>query len=203
MKKKNVLMMALSLCMVAVIAVGGTLAYLTDSDGTLTNTFTFAKNIVVEQTETWQDSDRVWNETATAKGGDTGYSYTNLVAGQQAHKQPVVTVTTDIPTYVFIEVVNSDKVSIVKNDTYNKGLGAWNKNTDVPEGEEALPANTYYLEVNETTTWNLFDTIQFAEDATTDNVGSIVIKVKAIQKANDLETVMEAYEAVDYPTAQG
>ena len=166
MKKKNVLMMALSLCLVAVIAVGGTLAYLTASDGTLTNTFSFANGITVEQSETWTEDNRVWNESATptsdGEGNDTGYGYINLVAGQQAHKKPVVTVTTDIPTYVFIEVVNSDKVSIVENDTYNKGLGAWHKNTDVPEGEKALPANTYYLEVNETTTWNLFDTIQFA-----------------------------------------
>ena len=48
MKKKNVLMMALSLCLVAVIAVGGTLAYLSDSDGTLVNTFKFANNIAVD-----------------------------------------------------------------------------------------------------------------------------------------------------------
>lgn len=40
MKKKNVLMMAMSLVLVAVIAVGGTLAYLTSNTDTLTNTFT-------------------------------------------------------------------------------------------------------------------------------------------------------------------
>lgn len=39
MKKKNVLMMAMSLVLVAVIAVGGTLAYLTSNTDTLTNTF--------------------------------------------------------------------------------------------------------------------------------------------------------------------
>ena len=47
MKKKNVLMMALSLCLVAVIAVGGTLAYLSDTDGAVTNTFQFAAGIDV------------------------------------------------------------------------------------------------------------------------------------------------------------
>ena len=40
MKKKNVLMTALSLTLVGVIAAGSTLAYLTSQSDTLTNTFT-------------------------------------------------------------------------------------------------------------------------------------------------------------------
>lgn len=198
MKKKNVLMMALSLCLVAVIAVGGTLAYLSDSDGTLTNTFTFANNIVVEQTETWQDSDRVWNETATAKGGDTGYSYTNLVAGQQAHKNPSVSVETEVPTYVFVKVTGlgeGAKVSIVNNETYQNGLG----DTSVWKQSVTLGNDVYYAEIEDDAEWTLFDTIQFAEDASNENIGSgIVIQVKAIQKAADLKTVEQAYGACSF-----
>lgn len=40
MKKKNILMIALSLCLVAIIAVGGTLAYFTDTTDSKVNTFT-------------------------------------------------------------------------------------------------------------------------------------------------------------------
>lgn len=43
MKKRNLLMVALSLCLIAVIAVGGTLAYFTDQTDTLVNTFTTGK----------------------------------------------------------------------------------------------------------------------------------------------------------------
>lgn len=40
MKKKNILMIALSLCLVSIIAVGGTLAYFTDNTDKKVNTFT-------------------------------------------------------------------------------------------------------------------------------------------------------------------
>lgn len=43
MKKRNLLMAAMSLCLVAIIAVGGTLAYFTDKAGTVVNTFTTGK----------------------------------------------------------------------------------------------------------------------------------------------------------------
>lgn len=43
MKKRNLLVAALSLCLVAVIAVGGTLAYFTDKTDTVVNTFTTGK----------------------------------------------------------------------------------------------------------------------------------------------------------------
>ena len=96
MKKKNLLMMALSLCMVAVIAVGGTMAYLSDSDGTLTNTFKFADNITVD----------VYEYTPT--GSDTkeqdGYDYENLVVGEELKKDVDVDITTTVETYLFINI---------------------------------------------------------------------------------------------------
>lgn len=95
MKKKNVLMMALSLCLVAVIAVGGTLAYLSDSDGTLVNTFKFANNIAVDVYEYTPGSDEKNQE---------GHDYENLVVGAELEKDVDVDVTTTVETYLFINI---------------------------------------------------------------------------------------------------
>ena len=81
MKMKNMLIGGMSLALVACITIGGTLAYLSDKDGTLTNTFRFAKNIVVDV-----------YETQTGKGeegkGDKegGFDYTNRVSGKVVEK---------------------------------------------------------------------------------------------------------------------
>lgn len=196
MKKKNVLMMALSLCLVAVIAVGGTLAYLSDSAGTLTNTFEFANGITVTLSETWTEANQKWNETASAVTDDsdnvTGYAYTNLAKGQDAYKAPVVDVKTDVPTYVFVEVAAGNGVSIVTEDNaaYAAGLGTW-------KTDPTLPENTYYTEITGDQNWTLFDTIHFADEIE-GPVGNVTIKVKAIQKAKDLDTVLKAYNAVQY-----
>ena len=49
MNKRKLLLVALSLCMVAILAMGGTLAYLTDTDAK-TNVFTVG-NVNIEQNE--------------------------------------------------------------------------------------------------------------------------------------------------------
>ena len=95
MKKKNVLMMALSLCLVAVIAVGGTLAYLSDTDDKVVNTFKFANNIAVD----------VYEYTPAGSDKDqNGYDYENLVVGQSLKKDVDVDVTTTVETYLFINI---------------------------------------------------------------------------------------------------
>ena len=132
MKKKNVLMMALSLCLVAVIAVGGTLAYLSDSDGTLTNTFKFANNITVDVYE--------YTPAGTDKDQD-GYDYKNLVVGQSLKKEVNVDVTTTVETYLFINIksvgtgtpvtlgnVNSAWIPVQVNDA---GYGIYRLTTNV------------------------------------------------------------------------
>lgn len=47
MNKRKLLLVALSLCMVAILAMGGTLAYLTDTDSQ-TNTFTVGKVVIIQ-----------------------------------------------------------------------------------------------------------------------------------------------------------
>lgn len=59
MKKKNILMMALSLCLIAIIAVGGTLAYFTDNTDTMTNVVTTGNVDIVlyDKTESGTSTD--------------------------------------------------------------------------------------------------------------------------------------------------
>lgn len=66
-KLKNVLLMALSFALVAALAIGGTVAYLTDTDSTV-NVMTVG-NVKIEQQE-WQRAEGVSHINAGAKKGD-------------------------------------------------------------------------------------------------------------------------------------
>lgn len=90
MKTKNLLMMALSLCLIAVIAVGGTLAYFTANADLKENVFTTGKvdiTLVDEgfkpagSTETWVE------EGPTASGG---VAYSNVMPGHTIGKRVAV-----------------------------------------------------------------------------------------------------------------
>lgn len=174
MKKKNVLMMALSLCLVAVIAVGGTLAYLSDTDGAVTNTFQFAAGIDVTLSE-----DRptpVKNETITPNS-DKGYDYTNVVPGQDLNKAPKLTVTTAVDAYVFA------RVTVGANMT----LGAITEGWLPVEGQ----TNVWYKAVTGQESvrdlGTLFTKVTVADmdlsEVTGEELGDIKIEVAAVQQS--------------------
>lgn len=92
MKKKNVLMIALSLCLVAIIAVGGTLAYFTDTTDSKVNTFTtgMVGIEIVDETPVVGGEDFVIGD----KDPDTGdITYSEVMPGDVISK--VVGVTLD------------------------------------------------------------------------------------------------------------
>lgn len=98
MKKKNVLMMALSLALVAVIAVGGTLAYLTSNTQVMTNTFTFG-TLQVTQREEGE------NGSSATDGGSL--NYTNLLPNDPQKKDVKISLTntaSGVPAYVIVAV---------------------------------------------------------------------------------------------------
>lgn len=109
MKKKNVLTMAMSVALVGVIAVGGTMAYLTARDDAVTNSFQFVTGdengkVITVKLEEPKPTDI---GTATIKEGgsaDKGWEYENVVPGQTLEKKPNVTVTAYTPAYVYIKV---------------------------------------------------------------------------------------------------
>ena len=101
MKKRNILTIALALVLVAAIAVGGTLAYLTAQDAPVTNTFTFAQGMTVTLSE--PQPEVVADESITGNA-TKGYDYTNVVPGQELNKAPEVSTTTSVDAYVFVKV---------------------------------------------------------------------------------------------------
>ena len=113
MKKKNVLMMALSLTLVAVIAVGGTLAYLTADTGTLTNTFQFTTNgIDLTLAETAAQGEGYTADATSANAGSNseGIHYTNIVPGAAISKEPKLTVAQNsVDCYVYAYVTGVDE----------------------------------------------------------------------------------------------
>ena len=68
--KKNILTTLVACILVAALAVGGTLAYMTATDTKVTNTFQFANNMTVKLTE--DKPTATGDETITA--GSKGYN---------------------------------------------------------------------------------------------------------------------------------
>lgn len=83
MKKKNVLVMALSLALIAVIAVSGTLAYFTDKTDAKVNTFTTGK-VDIELHDESNDQH--------ASIHANGLYYSEIVPGDSLNKEVYVTV---------------------------------------------------------------------------------------------------------------
>ena len=92
MKKKNILMIALSLCLIAIIAVGGTLAYFTDTTTQMTNVVTTGNVKIQLNDETVTNDPDLVGGTVTYEGGNsknpqTGIEYSNIMPGDVVSKK--------------------------------------------------------------------------------------------------------------------
>lgn len=138
--KKKTLALLLALVLVFGAAVGGTIAYLTDTTGPIANTFTVGK-VDITLTETFNtdtDGDRT-NDAWKAQ----------LIPGTTYAKDPVVTVTNDSEDcwlFVKFEEKNSPKTYL----DYTSNLTAENGWTqgDGPN----IPANVWYRAVDKAAT---------------------------------------------------
>lgn len=195
MKKKNLLMMALSLCLVAVVAVGGTLAYLTDTDDQMKNTFTFANNLEVTLDEDTPDSG-LGNATVAWDDTQHGLKYENVVVGQTLPKVPTVELSSySVDAYVFAKIENKTEgvVSIVDLKTTDNG-GAW---TDCGSGiyGRKVTIDTEHPADSDTAT-PLFTQVKIEkEPAASASDINITISVSAIQ-ATGFDTMDAALAAV-------
>lgn len=94
-KKKTIIA---SVILLLVVAVGGAIAYFTDSEEK-TNTFTIG-NVDISLTET------AWDETDTTPANGVPDAAENLMPGQTVPKNPVINnLSTKNPAYVFAKVV--------------------------------------------------------------------------------------------------
>lgn len=118
MKRKKVVSLLAALSLVAVVGVGGTLAYLSDQTGTLKNEFTMSEEgirIDLKESKVTQNADGNYidaDEGETVEANDinaTSNTYSNLTPGAQMYKDPTVTVSANSSDcYVVVEVVNTD-----------------------------------------------------------------------------------------------
>lgn len=156
MKKKNLITTVASVAMVGVIAVGSTLAYLSANDGTLTNTFTFANDIVVDVYENTDETSYVSktgaNESGVVGSGvdvDGGIAYSNLIPGQELSKKVDLDVDTTFETYLYVnikaegEATNVMKINDVTRDwtavqVDENGYGIYRKANNVSENTDAI-----------------------------------------------------------------
>lgn len=150
MKKKNLLTVALSACLVGVIAVGGTLAYFTDQAETKVNAFTTGKvDIVLHDM-----SPKVDGMVSGTEKPEGGIEYDNIVPGDELSKDVFVSVIHDsAPTRLAVLVTVENKTGTEK-PTDEELLNRVD-NAILREGKFPI-STTYYAEDFEGLTGTLY-----------------------------------------------
>lgn len=192
MKKKSLITMLVALTLFAVVGVGATLAYLSSTTETLTNTFTVGSGISIKQDETNVTPTDDDNGPRTEKGND----YTDIHPGDVLVKDPTVTVEANsTECYVFMQVTGADEL-VAKSFTFggydpDKWILVDEDGNDDPTTE--LKNGTYrYFETvkkNETeaqTLAPLFETVTYDSgvDELATDLPDVTIKSCAVQAAN-------------------
>ena len=121
MKKKSIATIATSVALIASLAVGGSLAYFTDSEQT-DNTFTVG-NVKIELTEpgwtgyTHVDGHDILAEPGTVVGSGS-WDAATVYAGEPLAKDPTVKNSGENPCFVRIKVTGLDQFGSEKMITY-------------------------------------------------------------------------------------
>lgn len=215
MKKKNVLTIALSLCLAAVIAVGATLAYFTDSTDKMSNVVTTGKvDIVLNDKSADIDGQVQGTETKDNENKQTGISYTNIMPGDVISKQVSVEKvgnTQDCYVAIRIDVVNpaSGTASFI-DDTHKKDImddikatAAANHWSCYSDGMGDTSAIFYWnARLTGTDKVGLFDSVEIPDEEWGNEVVNasfaIDVKAAAVQAAN-----LDAPAMVEFPELSG
>ena len=186
MKKRNVMTMALSLAMVGVIAVGGTLAYLTAKSGPVTNTFIGSVGIEMTLDEAKVDAN---GQALPAESRVQSNSYTDILPETDYDKDPTVHLT-QVPAGGVDLYVKVTGVDTTAEDGYTADVtissANWTKVGDFA-GVDGL--YKYNSVITETGDFVVFDGISF--DYEVENGGDapeikdVVVKAYAIQTGVD------------------
>ena len=175
--KKKTLALLLALVLVFGAAVGGTIAYLTDTTDPITNTFTVGK-VDITLTETFN------TDTNGDQKNDAWQA--QLIPGTTYAKDPVVTVTADSEDcwlFVKFEEIGSPKTYL----TYTSNLTAANGWT---QGDDTdIPANVWYRAVAKADAIKSFHLL--ANDTVT--IDSTAVTNDNMNTAANAELVYTAY----------
>lgn len=201
--KKNILTTLVACVLVACLAVGGTVAFMSAGDDAVVNTFTFADGMVVDIYETKPAAADLGQAEISGTANDglvegdgiyDAISYTNVVPGQTLPKTPYVAAETTVDAYVFVKVEGNENITI--------GTIGWSK----LDGED----DVYYAEVPAQEkdavykiTTPIFTTVTIGEDLnpadfTDGKLGDIKIGVSMIQKSGFASVAAAFAEAPDF-----
>ena len=175
--KKRTLALLLALVLVFGAAVGGTIAYLTDTTGPVTNTFTVGK-VDITLTETFN------TDTNNDQKNDAWQA--QLIPGTTYAKDPVVTVTDDSEDcWLFVKFEENGNPSTYL--TYTSNLTAANGWTQ-GNGTD-IPNNVWYRAVNKADTTKSFHLL--LNDTVT--IDSTAVTNDSMDTASKAELVYTAY----------
>ena len=209
--KKKVFVVALAVCLVAVLSMG-TLAWFSDSDS-VTNKFMIADS---ESDPNEIFSVDVWENTPDGDKDQDGYEYKDILPGDQLKKEVYVENTGAYDQYIRVKVTvnNADAWIAALGNGYDLGtmfLGHdETKWTRYEVGEYSNDANgSYYTMVfylNEklapNATVNLFETVEIPSQLTQQQMSfvggqfDLTILAEAVQTENVGDSAYEAFQTV-------
>lgn len=190
--KKRKTTLAVALVLVALVAIGGTIAWLMDSTQTVTNTFTAGDvDITLQETGT----------TPVEGGEDESKTYT-MVPGAELAKDPSVTVLADSEAcWVFVEVKGENNATVSGGTflTYAVESG-WT------QGTGTIPENVWWRAVDNTdadqkfavladnkVTVNTTVTKTDLDSLTAETYPTLSFKAYAIQKDDNVASAQDAW----------
>lgn len=214
MKKKNILTIALSLCLAAVIAVGATLAYFTDDTDKMSNVVTTG-NVKIKLNDESKEIEGQVQGTVTKDddGKQTGIAYDDIMPGNTISKQVSVEKLDDTQDcYVAIRVDVTDPALtegvVTIDENHKKDIMDDIKATAAQNGwqchEITNTSAIFYYDTLLTGTdkKDLFDSVEIPGETWKNEVvnATFVIDVKAaaVQAAN-----LDAPAMVEFPEASG
>lgn len=203
MNKKKILVLAVSVCLVAILAIGGTLAYFTDDDK-VENTFTMG-GVEIDLFETDEDGEKE----------QSGLTYAGVVPGFDYDKDPTVENIGSLDAWVRVNVtLNNYSIFAAAAKAHNvtdlatifggHDSTKWTRaNISVNEESDTVTYSYYYNTVLAAgaSTGPLFTTVTipaaFTGDDLKDLTGfKITVTADAIQK-DPFTTAADAFAAFD------
>lgn len=221
MKKRKIMMSVMSAALVGVVAIGGTLAYLSDKSDVVTNTFNVGSGYITDKDHTglWLDETAKTGEdnpttVSTKNRTEEGVHYTDLLPADVIAKDPTFHLTEgSVESYVFAEVVGLDELKasnfIIKADNvFDDKISELNKNWVKVDGSTTLDGlYRYNVTVGGEKSYEMepmFQYIKFDADVDTARFNEIkeaglediIVRGVAVQAANMNEESAKA-EAVE------
>lgn len=201
MKKRTVALLLAAVLLLGGV-IGGTLAWLMDQTGAVTNTFTIG-DVDIDLTETGTDN--------------TGAKEYDIVPGDTASKDPKVTVIAgSVKSYLFISVTEVNNSITLDGQTVDPIISwtiadGWTEYTPVADADKKAGATYYYRVVEKADVDQPFDILEGNEIAVSadvtkamvaaigENLPQLIFDSAAIQYANvvDAEGAASVDEAWD------